>query len=739
MPDARTLAACTLPALVVGASWLRLEDPTRASEALAAVALALSPALVPRGWPRAGVAALVSLGALWIAFGAQPWEFLPFRDERVLGPALTDAARGIDDFYGVFLPLEPERNPEMHALVLVAIFGFVLATVLLVASRHSVAAAAVTVAGAGWPATLAGGREVAIGALALAAALSIPLALRARSGPSLVVGAAAALIVVLGAAWASSATTVAREAALNWQAWDIRGTPIEASTVRFAWDSNYDGIRFPPTETVVLSVEGPDRARYWRTSTLDLFTEDHWFESHLWLGRVDSGSKPLPLSRLTPTRASKRENWIEQRVEVKAFVDDHLAAAGTPVALDARRLGTVFLLSGSVLRARDPVGDGKSYRVWSYAPEPAPAELAAAEARYPSAAARYLVVDGRSFPAFRSPGRERVVRAILADPAYTPFARHKPMYAVARRVTERATSPYATVLALESWFRQRGGFRYDESPARVTGSPLVEFVTRTKAGYCQHFAGAMAAMLRMLGIPARVAVGFTSGTEIEGKWVVTDHNAHAWVEVWFAGQGWIPFDPTPGRGTFAGNYSFASDSEAAVAALRRGELSRSTPVRGRALPDTADLLDRGALTENQAPSLFGLVLLVAALWCVVVGVGKAAIRRARYLTRDPRRVATATRRELEAFLRDQRIAIPSSATLVGLQRAVREELGLDGHGFVTAAARARFGPPDDVTVGARTARKELRSLLKRARGELSVWSRARGFVSLRSLRRGLPG
>jgi len=313
------------------------------------------------------------------------------------------------------------------------------------------------------------------------------------------------------------------------------------------------------------------------------------------------------------------------------------------------------------------------------------------------------------------------------------------MYAVARRVTERATSPYATVLALESWFRQRGGFRYDESPPRVTGSPLVEFVTRTKAGYCQHFAGAMAAMLRMLGIPARVAVGFTSGTKIEGKWVVTDHNAHAWVEVWFAGQGWIPFDPTPGRGTFAGNYSFASDSEAAVAALRRGELSQSTPERGRALPDTADLLDRGALTENQAPSLFGLVLLVAAVWCVVVGVGKAAIRRARYLTRDPRRVATATRRELEAFLRDQRIAIPSSATLVGLQRAVREELGLDGRGFVTAAARARFGPPDDVTVGARTARKELRSLIKRARGELSVWSRARGFVSLRSLRRGLPG
>ena len=74
------------------------------------------------------------------------------------------------------------------------------------------------------------------------------------------------------------------------------------------------------------------------------------------------------------------------------------------------------------------------------------------------------------------------------------------MYAVARRVTRNASTPYETVLALESWFRQRGGFRYDESPPRVKRSPLVAFVTRTKAGYCQHFAGAMAAMLRMLGI-----------------------------------------------------------------------------------------------------------------------------------------------------------------------------------------------------------------------------------------------
>ena len=53
-------------------------------------------------------------------------------------------------------------------------------------------------------------------------------------------------------------------------------------------------------------------------------------------------------------------------------------------------------------------------------------------------------------------------------------------------------------------------------------------------------------MLRFLGIPARVAAGFTSGTREDGGWTVTDHNAHAWVEAWFPGYGWLAVRPDPG-------------------------------------------------------------------------------------------------------------------------------------------------------------------------------------------------
>ncbi len=140
--------------------------------------------------------------------------------------------------------------------------------------------------------------------------------------------------------------------------------------------------------------------------------------------------------------------------------------------------------------------------------------------------------------------------------------RYRPLYDETQRIAGKATNPYAATVAIEAWLRSSGGFTYDETPPRVQGAPLVQFVTRTKRGYCQHFAGAMALMLRYLGIPARVAAGFTSGSydKEAGTWSVNDREAHTWVEVWFKGYGWLPFDPTPGRGTLGGPYTTSSVS-----------------------------------------------------------------------------------------------------------------------------------------------------------------------------------
>ncbi len=728
----RTLAAASLPAVAIVVSWGRLEEPRRSGELLLVAALALLPALF-RSWAtRIAVAALSFGVTVWIAFGARPWELVPGRDEPVVRPLLDGFGKGVGDYYDIVVPFDPARRPEMEGVLILAVFAFVATISLLVAARQPLAAAAVTIAGAGWPATLVDDAAIAVGTLALAGALSIALVLRARSTEALVGGIAVAALVVAGAAWASSATSFTREAVVDWQAWNVRGPAPRATGVRFIWDAQYDGIAFPPTTTEVLRIRGTDRAQYWRASTLNEFIADRWYEDLSFVLTRGAGGN-LVLDELAPRAARDEEEWLEQQVEVRALVDDRLVSAGLPVSVEAPSLGTLFTFAGGIIRAQRNLPRGARYKVWSYVADPAPEALEQASASYPSAARKFMTLWGRELPRFGAPKRDRAVGEILDDPSYSDLGAYRPLYERARRITEGAGSPYAAVLAIESWLRQRGGFVYDEQPPISDRPPLIQFVTTSRRGYCQHFAGAMAVMARLLGIPARVAVGFTSGRFEEDAWLVNDHDAHAWVEVWFPQYGWVPFDPTPGRGTFSTLYSVASNSPETVESLRRGSLSAVVRAEER-----ADLIDGtaggDASSGSERPSILTLALGLGAVGVLGIGLGKWLRRRLGYMTSDPRRVAAATRNELEWFLRDQGIAVPRSATLEDLRHAVGRELGYDAGAYVAAAGRARFGMPRDTRTAATRARTELHSLLRAARGELSVAARLRGFVSLRSVR-----
>nr|BFE88893.1 hypothetical protein GCM10020093_114940 [Planobispora longispora] len=76
---------------------------------------------------------------------------------------------------------------------------------------------------------------------------------------------------------------------------------------------------------------------------------------------------------------------------------------------------------------------------------------------------------------------------------------------------------------------------------------------RSRAGYCEQFAAAMAVLARAVDIPSRVAIGYTGGTSVSGRWNVRTHDSHAWPELYFEGAGWLRFEPTPsgpaGQGT----------------------------------------------------------------------------------------------------------------------------------------------------------------------------------------------
>jgi len=118
---------------------------------------------------------------------------------------------------------------------------------------------------------------------------------------------------------------------------------------------------------------------------------------------------------------------------------------------------------------------------------------------------------------------------------------------IAERWTAGATSDYRKVLAIQQQFH-RPSFIYSTDVEFAQGADaLFEFLTQTRAGFCQHYTVAMTVMVRALGLPARIAVGYRSGTQQEdGSYLVQSKDAHVWVEVLFLGYGWLQFEPEPG-------------------------------------------------------------------------------------------------------------------------------------------------------------------------------------------------
>ena len=500
-----------LPAVAVTTAWLRLESPVALPlRSVAITALALLPALVRPLAARIVTACVTVAAASWIAFDVSP-----LHPHHFFGRLGSHFANGFLDFYSVKTPFDARIHPEMRGVLLTAVFAFTLALSLAVAARKPLTAALVLLVGAGWPATLRGpSGALVLGALIFLAVLALLAGSTARRVPRAVVPAAAALMLV-GVA-ASTSAAVAKGGLVAWQRWSFSSSDHEAVGVSFVWDAQYGGLHWPRKRTTVLEVKAPPRSLFWRAAVLDDFTGRGWVEH----------DAPLRGDTLEPQRAPE----LRQEVRILALADTRLVGASVPVRFAAGEAPIVTHAPG-IAELPSGLTRGFTYTAWSKALQPTAAELARSRPVYP-----IELVEPRTFldvapdvtaPAF---GRWRVFSS--------------PVGRLALRVAGRATTPYGAAAALQRWFRSSGGFRYTNRPP---SSSLDAFILRTHAGYCQHFAGAMALMLRYLGVPARVAVGFSSGRydAKRGVWRVTDHDAHAWVEAWFRGYGWLPFDPTP--------------------------------------------------------------------------------------------------------------------------------------------------------------------------------------------------
>jgi transglutaminase-like putative cysteine protease len=213
--------------------------------------------------------------------------------------------------------------------------------------------------------------------------------------------------------------------------------------------------------------------------------------------------------------------------------------------------------------------------------------------------------------------------------------------ALVTRLTDGQAGTYARVRAILDYFTSpSNGFVYSLATAPGTGdSYLVDFL-RLRKGYCEQYAGAMAVLVREAGIPARVALGYTPGTrQPDGSREITSNDAHAWVEVYFQGLGWVPFDPTPiaqGRqvalpwaprlgtpaaaATGAGATAAASTSSGAGSTVHHDLSGGGAPVIGAA--------KKNAGASRPLLIALGAVLLVAAL-LAVPALLRAAQRRRR--------------------------------------------------------------------------------------------------------------
>ena len=753
-----------LVAVLVTASWLRLESiGVSWREWLPMLFFALPPILaVAFLRSRLAIFAVLAGSALFAASAAYE---IPLADARprdpqrdFFGPVLDGIRQGFLDFYETQLPFDRIDFQLMHSLVLLAIFGFTALVGMLVMARKPIPAALALVVAVGWPATLIPGqRPLLAGMLGLIGVLAILFLLRRDEPPRGVLHAVGVgLVLVLVAVIASSSSAVAKPAFLSWQSWDPYDRPTSPVSVDYVWRANYEGIDFPEEPTVVMRVKasGPKRSLYWRATTLDDYTGDIWDEAKDF-GDAEQREQidAIGESSLLPRAATNEDDWVRQDITIEALRDTHLLASAQPVRWRPGTEAPVADADGDVVIVPDALRRNQRYTVWSYVPQAKPSQLANFDGEYPAAAERYLQVVYEGVPAWNAADRERqmdVFFEIRQDDSKINAI--ESVYQAAIGVTSGSRSPYEAAVLLETWFREAGGFTYDEQPPLPIGGepPLVDFVNNTKRGYCQHYAGAMTLMLRLLGIPSRVAVGFTSGSykEDDKEWVVSDTNAHAWVEVYFPRFGWIPFDPTPGRGQLGATYLPSSGQFLAGDAADIGlpntiegmspalaEAIR-TAAQGRGATDPgAGSSDGGAVgtVRDRGPSLI-LVLLVVLGGTFAAIVGLKAVRRsARFATRDPRELASACRRDVVGYLADQGVELPPSATLPEIGATLERYYAVSAEPLVHDLTLARFGPPSEAPDALRRARRELREVRRNLRRRLGVISRLRGAASLRSL------
>lgn len=486
---------------------------------------------------------------------------------------------------------------------------------------------------------------------------------------------------------------------------------------------------------VRVRTDDPDPS-YLRISVLNRYTGDEWSSGDRDVARDSRADGTVPLPR-----------GLSDDVPLTTYAYD-VAVAGD---FDSTWLPTQYPVS-----AVDAPGD------WRF--DPATMDFLAADDDLDTRGIDYTMtaVDpdfGTNRAFFGNHRTGDVSEEVLHVPGTVPpIVRN-----LARDVTSGATSDYERALLLQRWFRQDGGFTYDlrKAPEGTGNQTLEGFLARNgRVGYCEQFASAMAVMARVLDIPARVAVGFLEPDPLgDDTWEYSSHDLHAWPELYFAGSGWVRFEPTPSgrvadvpaytRVAVAGGSDDPRGGPSGATSATSGATATTAPSGG---PNRRPEIDRdpGTLADADegglpTPVLVGGVVLLVLLLAGAAALGgpttvRARGRRTRFagspddVWREVRSTAVdlglawpagRSPREAGAFLLDHLAAPtdrPAERPRTGAEAAPEAADALER--LVLAVERSRYARPGGVATLERTAVAEDGALVVAAL-EAGVTPRAR--------------
>lgn len=517
----RTLATVVAPGpwLVTGTVGVLL-----LAAVVAVLRQVLRSRLAPTAWGALGVVVGVAgqYGGLTTGFS------IPRPTEETVERLRLLVAQGQQTIVEGRVPVPPTRGLELILVVAVLATYLVAELVALGLARGGLAGFALV---ALWSPAL--GFETDVGLPLLAAGgvtfvLLLALTRRRprrndvgwrRDAPTAVVAAGAVTAVALALGTAATALPFAGSVRLpsSWGVQDI-DSPLRLST-DLDMRADLDGRSNRP----LIEYTGDARA----VGALRMYTVTE-FDGQEWRRGSQSSGWVEATGVLWPTPADEAEEPELVRISVRGLDADRLPVPGEPreISADGRWLYDA---------ARDEViGSNTSTRGLEYEVLVSPRDLSAENLR----------ADAAGRPA-----------GALTDYLAVPATEHEAdIRALATEVTADATTAYDQALALQQYLRSAQNFAYDtDLAAPQTTDPVWDFLT-SRRGYCVQFATAMTLMARMVGIPARMAVGFLPGRaddEVPGRYVVTARQAHTWPELYFADAGWVRFEPTPARQTGA--------------------------------------------------------------------------------------------------------------------------------------------------------------------------------------------